>query len=204
MIEAVVSDLGNVLLRFDNTVFYRALKPYTGRSVEEIRAVTHDNLDLLMLFEKGAVSPIDFFRNVKDLLSLTAGYEEFYKAYCEGVFTLVPEVRDLYRRLKPRYRMVLLSNVDIIRWTHVKSTFPDILLFDEFVLSFDIGATKPQPEIYLEAIRAGGVRPDQTLFIDDMQANIEGAERMGMKGLWHHPDADLASKLRNFGILFRS
>ncbi len=201
MIEAVVSDLGNVLLRFDNNVFYRALVPFTRRPVDEIRAVTHENLDLLMLFEKGAVTPLEFYRNVRDILGLAADYEQFFRAYCQGVFSLVPEVGDLYRRLKPRYRMILLSNVDIIRWSHVKSSFPEILLFDDFVLSFDVGAMKPEPEIYLEAIRAAGVRPEQTLFIDDMRANVEGAERMGMNGLWHGPDSDLAANLGRFGLL---
>ncbi|MBN1938177.1 MAG: HAD family phosphatase [Candidatus Aminicenantes bacterium] len=204
MIETVVSDLGNVLLRFDNNVFFRALTSHTELPVEDIRAVTHENLDLLTLFEKGAVSPIDFYRNAKDLLSLTAGYEEFFRAYCDGVFSLVPEVRDLYRRLKPRYRLVLLSNTDVIRWTHVKTKFPEILLFDDYILSFDVGAMKPEPEIYLEAVRAGGARPEQTLFIDDMQANVEGAERMGMKGLWLRPGDDLTRQLSGFEIIFPS
>jgi HAD superfamily hydrolase (TIGR01509 family) len=204
MIEAVVSDLGNVLLRFDNNVFFRALTPYSGRSAEEIRAVIHENLDLLILFEKGAVSPLDFYRNARDLLSLTAGYEEFFKAYCENVFSLDPEIRDVFRRLKSRYRLVLLSNTDVIRWTYVKTRFPEILLFDDYILSFDVGAIKPEPEIYLEAIRAGGTAPGRTLFIDDMQTNVEGAERMGLLGVWHRPDEDLASRLRGMGILFDS
>jgi len=204
MIEAIVSDLGNVLLQFDNNVFFRALARYTDRSIEDIRAITHENIDLLALFEKGAVTPLDFYRNSRDLLGLKASYEEYFKAYCEGVFTLVPAVRDVFRRLKPRYRLVLLSNTDIIRWTHVKSAFPEILIFDNYVLSFDVEARKPDPEIYLEAIRAGGAPPERTLFIDDMRANVEGAERMGMRGLLHDPDADLAAKLRQFDLIFQT
>jgi FMN phosphatase YigB (HAD superfamily) len=138
MIETIVSDLGNVLLRFDNTVFFRKLAPFTAHTPEEIRRVTHDNLDLAVLFEKGAVSPLDFFNNVKDLLALTAGYEEFYALYVD-IFTLNPPVLELYRRLRPIYKMALLSSTDIMRWTFIKRRFPEILIFDAYGLSFDQG-----------------------------------------------------------------
>jgi len=200
VIETVVSDLGNVLLRFDNTVFFRALSAYTDRSEEEIRTVTHENLDLLTLFEKGAVSPLDFYRNTKDLLEISAGYEQFFAAYCNGVFTLAPAVLDLYRRLKARHRMVLLSNTDVIRWTHVKAAFRDIFLFDEYVLSFDFGATKPQPEIFREALRAGGAAAGRTVFIDDLPANVEAAVRLGMNGIIFKDAGDLTVRLKGLGV----
>jgi len=199
MIETIVSDLGNVLLKFDNRIFFQAMTRFTGRSVEEIRAVTHANIDLLTLFEKGVVSPFDFYKNAKDLLDVTASYEDFYSAYCD-VFTVAPSVLDLYRRLKPRHRMILLSNTDIVRWTFIKSKFPEILFFDGYVLSFDIGAMKPQPEVYLEAIREGGAKPDRMVFIDDMPENVAGAERMGMKGIVLNEGVDLAVELRKFGV----
>jgi len=199
MIETVISDLGNVLLKFDNTVFFRELTRYTARPVEEIRTITHSNLDLLTLYEKGAISPHDFYRNAKDLLDLTAEYDEFFAAYVD-VFSLVPSVLDAYRRLRGRYRMILLSNTDIVRWTFIKSKFPEILFFNGYVLSFDFGATKPQPEIYLAAIRAGGSKPEATLFIDDLPENVAGAERMGMKGLVHKDGDDVTARLRACGL----
>ena len=202
MIETIVSDLGNVLLRFDNSVFYRAISRFAGRPAADIEATVGRNLDLLILFEKGVISPFDFYRNARDLLEITTGYEEFFAAYCEGVFTPVPFVFDLFRRLKPRYRMVLLSNNDIIRWTHIKTKFPEILLFDDYVLSFDVGAMKPQLDIYLEALRAGGAAPERTVFIDDMPANVAGAERAGMKGILCESGADLEPKLRALGMSF--
>ena len=199
MIETIVSDLGNVLLKFDNRIFFQAMTRFSSRSVEEIRAVTHDHIDLLTLFEKGDISPFDFFKNAKDLLDVTASYEDFYSAYSD-VFAVAPSVLDLFQRLKPRYRMILLSNTDVVRWTFIKSKFPEILFFDGYVLSFDVGAMKPQPEIYLEAIREGGAKPERTLFIDDMPENVAGAERMGMKGIVLNEGVDLAAELRKFGV----
>jgi FMN phosphatase YigB (HAD superfamily) len=199
MIETIISDLGNVLLSFDNTVFFRKLAPYTAHSLEEIRRVTHDNLDLALLFEKGAISPLDFFRNVKDLLELTAGYEEFYALYVD-IFTLNPPVLELFRRLRPFYKMALLSSTDIMRWTFIKRRFPEVLIFDAYVLSFDQGAMKPDPIVFREILRLTGTRPEEAVFIDDLRENIEGAERMGLRGIVFGSGTDLEGELARLGV----
>jgi hypothetical protein len=69
VIDTVVSDLGNVLLFFDNALFFRRMTRYTERSLDEIRRVTHDNADLLAGFERGEVAPLAFYENACDLLA---------------------------------------------------------------------------------------------------------------------------------------
>ncbi len=199
MIETIISDMGNVLLRFDNTVFFSRLAPYTAQSREDIRRVTHDNMDLAVLFEKGAVSPLDFYKNVKDLLDLTAGYEEFYALYVD-IFTLNPTVLELYLRLRTSYKMALLSNTDVMRWTFIKRRFPEILIFDAYVLSFDQGVMKPDPAVYREVLGLTETRPAEAVFIDDLRENVEGAERMGLRGIVFGPQTDLAAELALLGV----
>jgi FMN phosphatase YigB (HAD superfamily) len=199
VIETIVSDLGGVLLRFDNTLFFRKLAPHTTHTPEEIRRVTHDNLDLAVLFEKGAVSPLDFFRNVKELLELRLEYEEFFSLYVD-IFSLEPAVLDLFRRLRPFYKMALLSNTDVMRWTFIKRRFPEILIFDAYVLSFDQGAMKPDPAVYREALALSRTPPGQAVFIDDLPENVAGAERMGLRGLLAGPHSDLEAELARLGV----
>lgn len=199
MIETIVSDLGNVLLRFDNTLFFRRLAPCTAHSLEDIRRITHDNLDLAILFEKGAVSPLDFYNNAKELLEFSASYEEFYAAYVD-IFSLNPEVLELYRRLRPFYKMALLSSTDVMRWTFIKRRFPEILFFDAYVLSFDQGAMKPDPSVFREVFHLTGGRPETTVFIDDLKENVEGAERMGLNALVYGPQTDLEAELARLGV----
>jgi putative hydrolase of the HAD superfamily len=199
MIDTIISDLGNVLLRFDNTIFFRKLAPYTAHSPEEIRRVTHDNLDLAVLFEKGAVSPLDFYRNVRELLDLTAGYEEFFALYVD-IFSLNPPVLELYHRLRPFYKMALLSSTDVMRWTFIKRRFPEILIFDAYVLSFDQGAMKPDPAVFREVLGLTETRPEAAVFIDDLRDNIEGAARMGLNALVYGPQIDLETELAGLGV----
>ena len=200
MIDTIITDLGNVLLRFDNGVFYRSLTAFTRRPVEEIRAIAEENIDHLMLFERGAVSPADFYRKTADLMGLTAGYEQFFEAYTRGVFALDRDVLNLYRRLAARSRMVLLSNTDVIRWTHNKSAFPEILFFDAYVLSFDVGSVKPESEIFRDALRAAGGIPDRTVFIDDLAANVEAALRLGIEGIVFTGAGALEARLQTLGL----
>jgi putative hydrolase of the HAD superfamily len=200
MIDTIVSDLGNVLLFFDNTIFFRKMMRYTARPLEEIRKVTHDNADLLTLFERGRISPLDFHSNARDLLDATAGYEEFFAIY-NDVFSPNPPVLDILRRLKPGRRMALLSNTDVCRWTFIKSRFPEILFFEGYALSFDVGVMKPDPLIYREALGSVGSKPESSVFIDDLAENVEGAKRLGMQGIHFTERTDLAAELAAFGIV---
>jgi putative hydrolase of the HAD superfamily len=199
MIEAIISDLGNVLLPFDNSIFLEKMTGYTSRTIAEIRKVVHDNLDLNTLFEKNAVSPEDFYKNAVDLLEAEISYEDFFRIYCD-IFRLNDAVLALYKRLKPRYKMVLLSNTDVCRWTFIKSRFPEVLIFDGYVLSFDLGFMKPEFEVFREALRLAGSRPERTLFVDDAPENVDGAARLGIQGIVYRRDADFETELRRLGV----
>jgi putative hydrolase of the HAD superfamily len=200
MIDTLISDLGNVLLFFDNAIFFEALSRRTGRPAAEIRRVTHDNLDLVTLFEKGAISPKDFFDNASDLLGISLGFDEFFAAYCD-IFRLNPPVLELYRRLRPRCRMALLSSTDVMRWTFIKRRFPEILFFDAYVLSFDYGAMKPDPIVYRAALAETGSGPGTAVFVDDLPENVEGALKQGIQGIVYTPDSDLRAALADFGVV---
>jgi HAD superfamily hydrolase (TIGR01509 family) len=199
MIDTVVSDLGNVLLLFDNTIFFRRMTAYTARPIEEIRRVTHENVELLARFECGRVTPRGFYEHARRFLDSRATFDEFFAAYVD-VFSPNPPAIAALRRLKPGRRMALLSNTDVRRWTFIKSRFPEILFFDAYALSFEAGVMKPDPAIYRRALAGVGAAPEQAVFIDDLAENVEGARRMGMAGILVGPGTDLAAELAKFGL----
>ena len=57
MIDTVIFDLGQVLVKFDNGLFFERLTAHTDRSIEEIRDATHENAELLRLFDTGRIPP---------------------------------------------------------------------------------------------------------------------------------------------------
>src|SRR4030065_2138477 len=111
MISTVISDLGKVVLWFDNNVFYRRMTAYCSKSVDEMRAIVHGNFELIELFDEGALTSHQFYERAVALLGARIGYDEFVPAYVD-VFTRNQPAIDLYKRLKERYTLILLSNTD--------------------------------------------------------------------------------------------
>ena len=199
MISTIISDLGKVVLWFDNNIFYRKMTAYCSKSVDEMRAIVHGNFEIIELFDRGDLTPHQFYERAVALLGARIGYDEFVPAYVD-VFTRNQPVIDLYKRLKQRYKLILLSNTDPLRFGFVRRHFPDILFFDDYVLSYEVKALKPCPEIYREALRRAAVPPASCVFVDDLEENISGAATLGIRTVHYRPDTDLSEELRSLGI----
>ena len=199
MISTIISDLGKVVLWFDNKVFYLKMMPYCSKSVDEIREIVHRSLGFIELFDQGALTPHEFYERAIGLLGARIGYDEFVPAYID-VFARNQPVIDLYKRLKGRYKLILLSNTDPLRFGFVREHFPDILFFDDYVLSYEVRALKPDPEIYRAALKKAGTPPASCVFIDDMEENIRAAAALGLNTVLYKPDTDLEKELRALGI----
>jgi len=195
VISTIISDLGKVVLWFDNNIFYRKMTAYCSKSVDEMRAIVHGNFELIELFDEGALTPRQFYERAVALLGARIGYDEFVPAYVD-VFTRNQPVIDLYKRLKGRYKLILLSNTDPLRFGFVRRHFPDILFFDDYVLSYEVKALKPRPEIYKEALRRAAAPPASCVFVDDMEENIAGAAALGLKAILYKPDTDLTQLIK--------
>ncbi len=96
---------------------------------------------------------------------------------------LLAFIRD---ELKPVFKIGFLSNVARDRMQEL-FTPEDIALFDDVVLSFQVGLAKPDPKIFKLASERLGVRPEECLFVDDLARYLVGAEEVGMKTM-HYRD----------------
>jgi HAD superfamily hydrolase (TIGR01509 family) len=93
------------------------------------------------------------------------------------------DLLDYIRSLKPRYKVGLLSNA----WDDLRQTMHDRWnidrLFDELIISAEVGIVKPDPRIFHLAVGRLGVQPAEAVFIDDMLVNVEAANREGFKAI---------------------
>jgi epoxide hydrolase-like predicted phosphatase len=82
------------------------------------------------------------------------------------------------RTLKGKYKIALLSNYPkILRQKLVDLNLID--LFDEVIISSEVGCQKPQPEIFFVLFNKFGVKPREVVFIDDTPRSLEGAREIG-------------------------
>jgi putative hydrolase of the HAD superfamily len=200
-LKTVISDLGNVILWFDNSIFFKKISAHCSYSEEKISEAAQTNLGLIRLFDTGQITPQEFYSRIVKELKAQVDQEYFFAIYCD-VFSLNMPVLKLLQKLKTSYKLVLLSNTDVCRFGFIKKRFPEILIFDEYVLSFELGVMKPDPAIYGEALKKAGTDPQECVFIDDLEKNIEGSQKMGMGGILYTPETDLEAELRKLGLTF--
>lgn len=201
MIRTVISDLGKVIIFFDNTIFFKKIADYCSFTAEEIAKLVSDHIDLIKYFDTGKITPLEFYNQVVKILKAKIDYETFFVIY-NDVFFLNPPVVEVLKKLKSKYRLILLSNTDVMRFGFVKKKFPDVLIFDEYVLSFEAGYMKPHPEIYRKALQKAEARAEESIFIDDLESNVKAALSLGMDAILFGPQTDLESSLRDKGLIF--
>jgi HAD superfamily hydrolase (TIGR01509 family) len=202
MIRTVISDLGKVVLWFDNNIFLRKLAARAGRPFDEVKAGVHGDLELLRRFDAGAITTAGFRARVLAIVGADLPHAEFYAMY-NDIFTPNPEAIDVLARAKAGgYKLLLLSNTDPERFGFVRRTFPALGLFDAYVLSYELKLLKPDPAIYLAAARAAGAETGECVFIDDMEENVTAAIATGLAGIHYLPGTDLAAELRKLGLRF--
>jgi len=112
---------------------------------------------------------------------------------------MLPLVQELKRK---GYGIYLLSNAPLNFHTY-RHRIPGVAYFDGFIVSSDWLVVKPERRIYEILFEQFSLIPEECFFIDDLLANIEGAEAAGMGGYcFDHSDvAVLRKALKNAGIL---
>jgi len=190
MYKAIIFDLGGVLVQFDFGRAYRALAevcPYAeGASSERIAGA-------------GLVEPGDFFAQLSRTLELRLDYEGFCRIW-NHIFTgpLIPE--KMLRGLASRYRLLLLSNTNAIHFEMIRRAYPMLRHFQELVLSYEVRALKPQPEIFRVAIERAGCRPEECFYTDDTAAHVEAARALGIDAVRFVDRAGLEREMSARGI----
>ncbi len=200
MIRTVISDLGKVIVHFDNRIFFSRLAAACRRSPEDIVRLAFQGSGLLNAFDIGALDPAQFQAEVCGRLGVSLDPGEFYTIY-NDIFRLIPGTLDVLRAAKRTCRLVLLSNTDPMRYGFILKKFPEVRMFDASVLSYVERLMKPNPRIFEIALSRAGAEAADCVFIDDLPANIEAAIKLGIKGIvFEEGRTDLAPELRRLGV----
>ena len=199
MHKAILFDLGKVLIHFDFQRGYRELEglcPYTATEIPRRLAGT----GLVERFETGLVEPRAFVDEMSRILELRADYDRFCEIWsCIFTHELLPE--SMLTGLRKRYRLVLLSNTNALHFEMLRGAYRHLLRhFDELVLSYEVGAMKPHPEIFRAAVEAAQCGADECFYTDDIAAYIEGARKLGIDAVQFQSREQIEGAMRERGI----
>jgi putative hydrolase of the HAD superfamily len=98
------------------------------------------------------------------------------------------------------FRLGILSNMGHGVLEYLRPRFSWLEQFDQLTWSCDLGVVKPDPAIYLHTIKKLNVKPEQALFIDNLQKNIVGAEAVGLNAALFENVEQLQSDLARRGF----
>jgi putative hydrolase of the HAD superfamily len=193
-------DMGNVLLRFDHQRACRQIAELIGIDAARVRQTLFGG-DLHERFERGEIDEQGFYDTVCRELDCRPNLELFFKAFSD-IFDVNSPILPLIVHLESAgYRLGILSNTNPPDWSHCCRHFGIIPeAFETAVMSFEVGASKPERKIFEWATERAGVGPEEIFFTDDHPLNVEGARSAGWDAVPYRSVVLLARQLRERGI----
>ena len=191
MIKNLVFDLGNVLIEWNSEKILTYFEPENERSQALKQAI----------FESGIWHKTD-----KGELSLKEACEEVlaqldasYHSAIKNTFYHWYEVVQVYSGLQEKiriwanqgYRIYILSTTcEIFYHIEKAGLLPIYPLLSGYILSSEVGVVKPESEIYQKLLKKYRIEPTESVFIDDIQANLDTAAELGFETILAEKESD--------------
>ena len=195
-IKNIVFDLGGVLIDLD---FPRALKAFEQAGLTDIakgvQAFSREGI--FMDVELGNIAAEDFFRAICQRSEKPLSME-LAADYWNLILLDIPQEKlEVIRHLRKHYHVHLLSNTNRPHWEYIcqkcfqANGFNLNDYFEQIFLSYEMHLAKPNKQIFVQMLEESGMNPEETLFIDDSEANCQAAEEVGIHTHHYHIGDDL-------------
>jgi epoxide hydrolase-like predicted phosphatase len=195
-VRAVVFDIGGVL----------EFTPYLGvrERWEEQLGLQPGELDARTrgVWEAGSVGALserEVTLRVGELLGLDETQVEAFMRdlWTEYLGSLNVELAEYCRGLRPRYQTAIISNSFVGARTREQERYHFDEITDLLVYSHEVGIAKPDPRIYQLACARLGVRPGETVFVDDNQLMVDGARAAGIQAILFEDNAQAIAEIED-------
>jgi epoxide hydrolase-like predicted phosphatase len=198
MIKNVIFDIGNVLLNFEPKVYVQS--KIIEDKVEEIYDSIFKSEEWPML-DRGTISEEEAKANI---INRKIENEDFINSVFENWYDILTPIEgsvEVLKKLKEKgYKVFYLSNFHLAAFEYVIKKYDFFELFDGGVVSYKENLIKPEKEIYEKVIHNYKINPSETVFIDDMQENVEVAMKQGIKGIVLENTKNLRDELEKLSI----
>lgn len=178
-ISVVMFDLGGVLVDLGNVSQMHEMLNTEGEESEVwlkwLRSPT------VAAFDSGKISFDEFAKRLPEEVGSSVDAEVFKQAFRAWPKGLFAGALDLVSAVKPEYHRAILSNTNAAHWSRLMNEMALAGNFHSYFASHLIGSVKPERAIYNYVLDALQVAPEEILFIDDNQVNIDTAQLMGIQ-----------------------
>lgn len=186
-IHAVFFDFGGVIVRTEYQSPRQQLAERLGMEYDDLSRIVFDS-ETGIQATMGSITSQQHWESVMKRLKrsneeITTIRDEFFAGDIVD-----RQILDFLRSLRGTCKTGLISNA----WSDLRDFMTRekmIDAFDHIIISSEVGVAKPEAKIFQIALEQAGVRPNEAVFVDDFYINIEGCEKVGMKGI-HFKDAE--------------
>jgi len=187
MIKAIIFDFFGVI----RTDAYEAWLASHGLKKEG------DYLEISRLQDVGDISNEEFYERLSKLFGSRVTRKDF-----DATAKIHHDTLQLITALKKHYAIAVLSNspLGLLRGIIKDNNLEKY--FDEIIISSEVNLVKPSPEIFTYTLRKLGVKPQETIFIDDNSKHVEAAQKADIQGFQFVSAARLGEDLRRLGLQF--
>ena len=193
-IRAVLFDMGGVIVRTEYQAPRQHLAERLGMEYDDLVKIVFDS-DSGYQASIGAISVEEHWASVMKKLKRPASEMEAIRHEFFAGDIIDRTILDFLRSLRGKYKTGIISNAwGDLREYIVREKFDDA--FDHMVISAEVGAVKPDAKIYQIALEQVGVKPKEMVFVDDFAVNIEGCEKVGIKGILFKDPTSALKQLR--------
>ncbi|KAF9922178.1 hypothetical protein FBU30_007729 [Linnemannia zychae] len=199
-IKAIIFDLGNVLLRLNQSATAEAFKALGATNFPTLSQ--HHNSEIIVNIETGKITPTEFRASIRSSIGLPdivtdvqfdAAWNAMLLDFPKGRLELMNTLRTEYG-----YKVYLLSNTNSIHIDYIDKIclkdYKEATLdpfFDKVYYSHDIGHRKPSKEAFEVILKDQGLAAGECLFLDDMPENVEAAKAAGLQAAQVDAETDL-------------
>ncbi len=198
-IKAIIFDVGGVLLVTHTQRYRRQWEKELGLQSGELEYLVFSSPEGLQA-QAGIVSEERHWVWVGEQFGLDAEktaqlQQDFFKGE-----RLNQPLIDLIGTLGAHYQIAIISNAFTNLRQVLHTEYPISHLFDLIVASGEEGIIKPDAGIYQRTLTRLNVKPEEAIFIDDVQPNIAAAQALGLGGIHYRLGDDLTAALAQFGV----
>jgi putative hydrolase of the HAD superfamily len=198
-IEAILFDLGKVLVNFNFETGIRALHACCPITREQFEQVLW-NKQWIRRYERGEISTKDFHDYLCESASLKMALPDFRATWSSVFLPGLMVSEELLGALKRRYPLILISNTNEAHADFIRSKYRVFEYFDHLIFSYKVGSLKPDTKIFEHAIAAARRPAQQLFYTDDREENVSAARGLGIHAHQFVSEEKLVEALRRAGV----
>jgi putative hydrolase of the HAD superfamily len=181
-VRNVIFDLGGVVLDWNPAGIVALFEPVLERQAA-LRHALFGHADWRM-FDRGGLSESELIQRLQLRLGSTQAEVEAILDAIRNSLVEKPETVELLRALQARGTpLYCLSNMPAAIYTHLRQRHNFWDAFSGIVISGEIQMMKPEPEVFMHLLETFNLRAEESVFIDDLPANVESARQVGLHAI---------------------